>query len=103
MSLETLSPEEDNGEDPCQSIRPPSDDRERMLHLETAVTWIKQQVVRFLMSTFFWGVVASLGSRMVFFFFLCCVVGVGGSSPSGEGNIPYSYSDKLQQFARLAC
>eukprot|EP00731_Ephydatia_muelleri_P029200 Em0020g844a len=44
MSLETLSHEEDNGEDPCQSIRPPSDDRERMLHLETAVAWIKQQV-----------------------------------------------------------
>ena len=59
MSLETLSHEEDNGEDPCQSIRPPSDDRERMLHLETAVAWIKQQVVRFLTSTFFF-----------FFFFL---------------------------------
>ena len=74
MSLETLSHEEDNGEDPCQSIRPPSDDRERMLHLETAVAWIKQQVVRstfffcffFLFCFCFW-VVAALGSRKVGF------------------------------------
>ena len=39
------SQDDDSGHDSADSLVAPMDDRERIVHLETAVSWIKEEVV----------------------------------------------------------
>jgi len=39
------SPDEDSGHDSADSLSVPVDDRERIMHMESAMAWIKEEVV----------------------------------------------------------
>ena len=39
------SPDEDSGHDSADSLSVPVDDRERIMHMESAMAWIREEVV----------------------------------------------------------
>lgn len=39
------SPDEDSGHDSADSLNVPVDDRERIMHMESAIAWIREEVV----------------------------------------------------------
>lgn len=61
------SPDEDSGHDSAESLNVPVDDRERIMHMESAISWIREEVVSQIRDS------ASLGCPLKCVVFGCCV------------------------------